>query len=114
MIPNRIQRVNELIKEEVSQLLLKEVDFPEKILATVTRAETSVDLKQAKVYISVIPKEEIPKVMKILDSKIYDIQQKLNKRLTMKIVPRIKFMEEKKTVEAARIEELLEKIKKQD
>jgi len=114
MIPNRIQRVNELIKEEVSQLLLKEVDFPEKILATVTRVETSVDLKQAKVYISVIPEEEISKVIKILNNKIYDIQQKLNKRLTMRIVPRIKFVEEKKTAEAARIEELLEKIKKEN
>ncbi|MCD6528187.1 30S ribosome-binding factor RbfA [bacterium] len=111
MIPNRIQRVNSLIKEEVSKILLKEIDFPKEVLVTVTRVETSIDLREAKIYISVIPKEKVKKVFRTLNIHIYSIQQKLNRRLTMKVVPRIRFIEEKKTAEAARVEELLEKIK---
>lgn len=107
----RIQRVNQLIKRELSQILLREVDFPKDTLVTVTRIETSVDLNQVRVFFSVMPENQTPDVLKILNRKIYTIQQILNKRLKMRPIPRIKFIEEKETKEAGRIEELLEKIK---
>ncbi len=107
---NRIPRINQLIKKELSQILWREVDFPKNFLVTVTRVETSVDLNRAKVYISVMPEGETSKVLQILDKLIYFLQQKLNKRLKMRPTPRIQFVEEKRTVEAGRIEELLEKI----
>lgn len=108
----RIQRVSQLIKKELSQLLLKEVDFPEGVLVTITRVETSANLFQAKVYISVMPEEKLSKVLQILDKLIYFLQQRLNKRLKMRPIPRIIFMEEKTTAEAGRVEELLEQVKK--
>ncbi len=108
----RIQRVSQLIKKELSQLLLKEVDFPEGVLVTITRVETSANLFQAKAYISVMPEEKLSKVLQILDKLIYFLQQRLNKRLKMRPIPRIIFMEEKATAEAGRVEELLEEIHK--
>ncbi len=108
---NRIERVNELIKRELSRIILREVDFSRDVLITITRVETSFDLNQSKVYISVIPQCQISKVLRILKRMIYNFQQKLNKRLKMKLTPKIKFIEEKETSKAARIEELLEKIK---
>jgi len=111
---NRIQRVNQLIKKEVSQIILREVDFPKDVLVTVTRVETSRDLKQAKVYISVMSKDKHTQVLEILNRQIYNLQQRLNKRLKMRPIPRIKFLEEEKTAEAGRIEELLEEIHKKN
>jgi len=110
-LSNRIQRVNSLIKNEISKILLKGVDFPRDVLITVTRVETLVNLEQAKVYVSVMPEEQAKRVFKILNRKVYELQQMLNKRLKMRSVPRIKFEKEEKTREAARVEELLEKIK---
>ena len=107
----RIQRVNQLIKEEISQILLREVEFPSGVLITVTRVESSVDLNQAKVYISCLPEEKTSKVFQILNRQVYELQQKLNQRLQMRPIPRIKFIEEKETKEAGKIEEILEKIK---
>ena len=109
---NRIQRVNQLIKKELALVLLREVDFPEKTLVTLTRVETSVDLQQAKIYISAIPENQILRVLQVLNSQIYRLQQSLNKRLKMKQIPRIKFAEEKETRQAGRIEEILEELKK--
>ena len=109
---NRIERVNELIKREISQIILREIDLPGDILITVTRVEASVDLNQAKVYISVVPQNQFLKVLRVLDSRVYVFQQALNKRLKMRSIPKIRFVEEKTTTEAARIEELLEEIKK--
>lgn len=107
----RIQRINQLFKKEISQILLKEVDFPKNTLVTVTRVETSVDLNQAKVFLSVMPESKLSNVFQILNRQIYHLQQILNKRLKMRPIPRIKFLEEKKTTEAGRIEEILEKLK---
>jgi len=114
MISKRIQRVNQLIKKELSQLLLREVEFPKDILVTITRVESSPNLIQAKAYISVMPEEKTSRVFQVLNRQIYDIQQILNQRLKMRPIPRIKFVEEKETAEAGRIEELLEEIKNQD
>ena len=110
---NRIQSVNSLIKNELSQILLKEVDFPEDTLATLTRVETSTDLSQAKVYISIMPDNKINEIFEILNKNIYKLQQELNKRLKMRPIPRIVFKKEEKTEEAGKIEELLEQIKKE-
>ena len=110
---NRIQSVNSLIKNELSQILLKEVDFPEDTLATLTRVETSTDLSQAKVYISIMPDNKINEIFEILNKNIYKLQQELNKRLKMRPIPRIVFEKEEKTEEAGNIEELLEQIKKE-
>ena len=109
---NRIQRVNALIKNEVGKILLREVDFPQSVLATITRVETSANLFEAKVYVSVMPEEQVDRIFQILNKRVYDIQQALNKRLKMRPIPRIEFRKEEKTKEAGRIEELLEGLKK--
>ena len=105
-------RVNQLIKKELAQIILREINFPKDLLVTVTRVETSASLIQAKIYISVLPINKNSQVLEILNHQIYDLQQKLNKRLKMRPIPRIIFVQEKKTQEAGRIEELLEKIHK--
>lgn len=107
----RIQRLNELIKREVSQLLLKEIEFPRDVLVTVTRVQVSADLNQAKIYISVIPEKYFTKIFQILNKNISFLQKEINRMLIIKKTPKIKFVEEKETRGAARIEELLEEIK---
>ena len=107
----RIQRVNELIKREISKILLREIEFPKNVLVTVTRVQTSSDLGLAKIYISVIPEKYFTRILQFLNRKIFFLQKEVNKLLTMKKVPRIKLIEEKTTQEADRIEELLEEIK---
>lgn len=107
----RIQRVNELIKREISKVFLREIEFPKNVLVTVTRVQTTPDLNLAQIYISVIPEKDFSKIFQFLNRKVPLLQKEINKLLTMKKVPRIKLMEEKTTQEADRIEELLEKIK---
>lgn len=107
----RIEQVNELIQRELGRVILKEIDFPPGIMVTLTRVETSVDLGQSKVYVSVFPEGKTKSALGILNRNIYDIQQELNKRLKMRIVPRIFFGREKETAEAGKIERLLEQLK---
>lgn len=108
----RILRVNRLIKEELGKIILREVDLPKDILATITRVESSPNLEEAKVFVSTFPETKSSKVLKILNAQIYQLQQKLNKKLKMYPVPKIRIVEEKKVAEAGRIEKILEELKK--
>ena len=108
----RVQRLNSLIRKEINQIFLRDFDFSDEALVTITKVETSANLIQAKIYISVLPDGKKEKIFSVLNKTIFGIQQKLNKRLKMRPVPKIIFVEEEKTEEAGRIEEILEKIKR--
>lgn len=111
MVKDRILQVNELLKQELGKVILTEIEFPKDALVTITRVQTSSNLIQAKVYISVMPEDRISKVLQILNQQIFNLQQVINKRLKMRPIPKIKFMEEKETKKAEEIEKLLEEIK---
>ena len=110
----RILKINELLKRQLGELFLKEIEFPKGVLVTITRVETSPDLREAIVSISAMPNSANKKVQQILKYCIYDLQQEINRKLRMRPIPKIVFREEKEVVEAAKIEELLEKIKNDD
>ena len=107
----RTERLNEIIKVELGKIILKEIDFPVGVLATITRVDTAPSLNHAKVYISIFPEEHGPKMMKVLLSQIYFLQQEVNHKLQMRPVPRLVFCQEKETISAGRVDELLEKVK---
>lgn len=107
----RIKRINELLKHEISQLILREIDFPD-ILVTITNIDTSADLRHAKVKISALPQDKNELAIEIINQNIFQIQQKLNRKLRMKPIPKIRFEIDQVEIKAQRIEELLSKNKK--
>jgi len=106
-VSKRIQRVNQLIKREISQIILREIEFPSNVLVTVTRVETSSDLLDSNVFVSVLPEKDLSKIVGFLNRRINFLQSQINQLLRMKPLPRLKFLEEKETAEAGRIEEIL-------
>ncbi len=102
----RIDRVNELIKQEISKILLKEIDISN-VLVTITNIDTSPDLKNCKIKVSVIPTDKSELALEIIDKKIYFIQQELNKKLHLKYIPKLSFEIDKVESKAQRIEEIL-------
>ncbi len=113
-VSKRIQQVDILIRRELSQILLKEIEFSSGVLVTVTRVETSPNLAGSSVWVSVLPEKRLKEALEVLNKNIYLLQQRLNKRLKMRPVPKIKFLEEEKTGEAGKIEEILERLKKDE
>ncbi len=92
---------------------MKEVELPKDILLTITRVETTSNLTESNVYVSVFPEKEA-KIIELLRKMAYFLQGRLNMRLKMRPLPKINFILEKKTVEAGRVEEILEKLKKSE
>ena len=122
---NRIAKVNSLIQHELGPILHEFLDW-QRGLVTITKVDTSKDMKWAKVWISIFPgvlpknpsKKDVlntPEVMdiKILDflkKNIYDIQGEVNKHFATKIIPRISFHLDTTPRYAQHIEELVKKI----
>lgn len=106
--------MNNLVQKVLGEILLREYDFGKHILITITRVEATPNLQEARIYITVIPEEKQGQILKILSRNVYHIQQELNERLRMRPVPRIKWLIEKGTAQAQRVEELLEEIKRKE
>ena len=113
LMNGRIEKVNSLLEHEISQILLKDFDFGS-ALVTLTHVESTANLIEAKAYISVFPEEKSDKVLETLNNGVYEIQQKINKMLNMRPVPKIIFVKDEATANAARVEEILEKLKKEE
>jgi len=107
----RVEKINALLKKELNKIFLKEFDFSPEVFITITRVETSSNLIESKVYISVIPKKAKKEIFDFLNKEIYHIQQKINKVLRMRPVPKIIFKEEKETEKAGEVERILKEIK---
>lgn len=114
MASDRMDRVNELIRQQVGLLLAREVEFPPNIIVTVMRAKTDADLKKARITISVIPKTHEKGCLATLRKRLPFLQHELNGRLEMKFVPELRFAierEDEKLSELDEVEHILDQIK---
>jgi len=109
---NRIDRINSLIQEKISIILRKEL-FVKDALITVQGVETSKDLKYTKIKVSVIPFKESQRALKIIDKQLPKLQRILNKEITIKFVPQMRFVLDKIEEKVSRVEEILRSLKKQ-
>lgn len=110
----RIERINQLLKEEISSLILKEFDFNKDTIITVTGVKTSSDLRATKVKVSIMPFLKAGKVLKLLNFQAFNFQKLLNKKLKIRIIPKIKFELDKSEEKADKIIRLFKKIKNND
>ena len=84
----RIQRVDELLRQEIGALLSKEVADPRIGFATITDVETSPDLRHAKVWVSVIgQKGDRDETVRALQGAMPFIRHELGRRLRIKRIP---------------------------
>jgi len=105
----RIEKINKLLAREVANLFLKELEFPEGIIATVIGVDTSDDLRYADVLVSVFPQEKTDTAAKLIKRNIYKLQKLVDRRLKMRPVPKLRFRLE--TAKTDRLEKIFEQIK---
>jgi ribosome-binding factor A len=86
----RMQRVDELLRQEIGVLLAKEVADPRIGFVTITDVETSPDLRHAKVWVSVIGgKAESDETVRALQQAMGYVRHQLGQRLRIKRIPEL-------------------------
>ena len=93
MASRRMRRVNEMVRQQVSQVILFGLSDPRLRLVTITRAEVSPDLRQARIFYSVLGSDADRRTMdRLLHDARRHLQSLLIKRLSMKHSPQLKFI----------------------
>lgn len=110
----RIDKVEQLIKEEVSSIFLHKMQEPELGFITITNVKVSPDLKNAKIYLSVLEKEKRTLVLDRIDHKTKFIRAELAHRISLKFVPEIKFFIDDTLDFVEKIEGLISRIHKEN
>jgi ribosome-binding factor A len=110
MAKHRLERVNEVIKRELGDLIHRELTFTAK-LVTVQQVDITPDLKHAHVFISIIgTDQERRKAMSLLHSKRIPLQQALSKRIILKFTPNLHFKLDETIERGTRILSILEEL----
>jgi ribosome-binding factor A len=106
---DRMRRVNEAVREVVSARIAEGLRDPRIGFVTVTAVETSPDLRQARVYVSVLGSdEERSATLAGLESAHGVIQQAVASELRMKRTPTLQFVFDESIDRGMRITELLD------
>jgi ribosome-binding factor A len=104
----RADRVSDLLKEEISQLLLREVKDPHIGFITITDVEVSKDLQVAKVYYTILGDEkQLRESAQALNRASRFIKRQLGKRLRMRYIPDIIFKYDHSLEYGNRIDDIL-------
>ena len=93
---HRIERVNSLIRQEISELLQREVKDPRLgNLVAITDVSTSLDLRYAKVFVSRIgSEEEKQETINVLAAASGFFRNELSKRLRLRHIPELSFQQD--------------------
>jgi ribosome-binding factor A len=108
----RTERVNDLIREELSQMIARELNDPRvQGIVSITEVNVSPDLRQARVHVSVLGDEEQQKqALQGLRAARGFMRRELLGRLAMKHTPDLEFVLDHTIERAARVLELMKDI----
>jgi ribosome-binding factor A len=110
-------RVGEMVKQNLGELLIRdEAKIPSinTKLITVTEVRMTPDLKTARAYVIPLGGEEIKETVRILTEYSHLVRRALSKRLDMKFLPKLTFVEDNSFEYAEKIERIIKKIKQND
>jgi ribosome-binding factor A len=111
----RLDRVNQLVREEVSHLLQRELKDPRLGFVTVTEVAVSKDLRSARVYVSVLGSEEQWRAsLAALHSARGFMRNWLAPRLRLRSVPDLTFLPDRSMAHAAHIQTVLERLREEE
>jgi ribosome-binding factor A len=108
--PRRLERVRQLLQEEVGRMVARSGILIPDALVTVVGVTLSPDLLYAVAHISVYPAKSAPAVLATLEENIWNLQQNLNKRLRMRPVPKLRFVIDQSEEEASEIERMIKEV----
>lgn len=111
----RIEKVQEFIKQEISQIILTDLKDPRVGFVTVTRVEVTGDLRNAKIFVSLMGNDsEKTQTFKALQNALGFMRTEIGKRLHLKMTPELALMLDESLDHSVHIQRLLDEIKRDE
>ena len=99
----RKERITSLLREELSNIIIRELEF-DGALVTLTDVDVARDLEKATVWVGIIPSEKANPVLELLEKSKSHLQYLLLKKMNIRRVPRLSFKLDTSAESAARVE----------
>ena len=110
-------RVGELVKQNLGELFIRndaKIPTINSKLITVTEVRMTPDLKTARVYVIPLGGVDTKETVKILTEYSHLVRKALSKRLDIKFLPKLTFVEDNSFEYAEKIEKIIKRNKKND
>ena len=116
MASNRIGRINEEIQRELAEQIrfLKDPRVSQVGMVSITRVDTTGDLRYARIYVSVLDKSREKDVLKGLKSASGFLRRELGRSLQLRYTPELQFIADDSIQYGAHILEVLRKVEVED
>lgn len=111
----RQERINHLLRAEISDIIRREIKDPRLGFVTVTDVDVTKDLQHANVYVSIMGDEkEKEQGLRILQKAAGFIRGEFGRQAHLKTIPEIIFKPDTAVEQGARIFEILQQVKPHD
>jgi ribosome-binding factor A len=111
MSSRRIVQVARLLKEELSDLLRRELKDPRAGFITLTEVEVSPDLRNARVFFSVLGDDEaVQRSQQALESAAGFLRHELGRRIKLRRIPQLQFELDRSAENSQHIADLLHQV----
>ena len=112
---NRLNRINEELKKEISNIISFELKNPEATgMMTVTRAKITPDFKYAKIYVSVLNAKNVDKTIEALQKSSGFIRSQIAKKINLRITPELVFEKDDSLEYGMKIEGILKDLRRRE
>jgi len=112
MDSQRLQRVGEVLRYEISELVRLRIRDPRLGFVTITSVEVSADLRHAKVFVSSLgTPEELAKSVEILTGAAGFMRNELFRRVSLRLIPELSFRVDRSIEHSVRISQVLKELK---
>lgn len=111
---NRLNRIDEELKKELSQIISFELKNPEATgLISVTKVKITPDLKYAKVYVSMLNSKNEEKTLEALKQSAGFMRSLIAKRVNLRITPELVFEKDDSMEYGAKIDAIIKELKEE-
>lgn len=104
----RVRKINSQITQEMSALIAREVDFKPGVFVTISKVDTTDDLRYTRIFVRVFPQAEINYSLKTLEHERNTLQKLLHKKMQIKVLPKVSFVHDPTGDQVDEIERLLQ------
>ena len=114
MATNRINRINEDIQRELASLIRTVKDPRVHGLISITRVDTTADLRYCRVYVSMLDHSDVKEVVKGLKSAAGYLRRELGQVLTLRYTPELQFIEDDSIERGVRMVSMIDRVLEED
>jgi ribosome-binding factor A len=109
--PQRAERIGEAMRDELSEMLLREVKDPRIGFVTITRVEVARDLSVARVYISLREPDRADETLTGLQSAAAFLRGEVARRLGLRQAPALEFRVDRAVDASLAVQRILSQLK---